>query len=129
MKNNKSQTQSQKPSPVTTGELVAISQAAKYLDVSIDTIRRWDRLGMLHSTRPTGKTRFFYMAELRKVKISGPIVLEKQKTNLSSPSNFRQEIRRISLILIKIIILLVTIMTISFLLFPEKTARFLVSFL
>jgi excisionase family DNA binding protein len=45
-------------------ELLSIGQAAAYLNVSIDTVRRWDKSGVLRSVRPDGKNRCFYKSEL-----------------------------------------------------------------
>lgn len=50
-------------------KLVPISAAAKVLGVSIDTIRRWDKSGVLHSERPDGKNRYFSLNELKKHKL------------------------------------------------------------
>lgn len=51
-------------------KLLSIGEATVFFGVSIDTIRRWDEVGLLHSVRPTGKTRFFYKDELEKLKAS-----------------------------------------------------------
>ncbi len=53
-------------------KLVPISKAANFLGVSIDTIRRWDRQGVIHSQRPNGKDRYFSLKELEKVKFEKP---------------------------------------------------------
>ncbi len=58
---------------IVTEKLVPISKAAKTLGVSIDTIRRWDRQGKLHSTRPDGKNRVFSVVELERIKYSEPL--------------------------------------------------------
>lgn len=52
--------------------LIPISEAARVLGVSIDTVRRWDKSGVLHSERPDGKNRYFLIDELEKVKFSKP---------------------------------------------------------
>lgn len=54
-------------------KLIPISEAAKFLSVSIDTIRRWDKLGILHSERPNGKNRYFALDELEKHKLAQPL--------------------------------------------------------
>jgi len=54
-------------------KLVKISEAAQILGVSIDTVRRWDKKGILHSTRPDGKNRYFSIEELEKIKFSRPL--------------------------------------------------------
>src|SRR3989344_7871175 len=51
-------------------QLVSVSEAAQILGVSIDTIRRWDKVGRLHSQRPNGKDRFFSLEELEQAKFS-----------------------------------------------------------
>ncbi len=45
-------------------KLILISEAAKILGVSIDTVRRWDQKGILHSKRADGKNRYFSIDEL-----------------------------------------------------------------
>src|SRR5947209_29597 len=67
-------------------KLISISEAAKILGVSIDTIRRWDKAGILHSERPDGKTRYFSLAELEQVKFSKPLSISEaaQKIGVSS---------------------------------------------
>lgn len=45
-----------------------IGEAAEYLGVSIDTLRRWEEKGKLTSSRLDGKNRFFLMADLEKLK-------------------------------------------------------------
>ncbi len=37
---------------------VPIREAARILDVSIDTIRRWDEKGIIHSNRLKGRNRY-----------------------------------------------------------------------
>jgi len=48
--------------------LVPIGKAAELLGVSVRTVRRWDSKGILHSTRPNGKDRFFSLEEIEGVK-------------------------------------------------------------
>ncbi len=55
-------------------KIIVISKAAKFLGVSIDTVRRYDKLGILHSTRPGGKIRYFDIQELKAVKSSKPFI-------------------------------------------------------
>jgi len=52
---------------------VLIGKAAEILGVSIDTVRRWDKAGKLHSVRLDGKNRYFSIAELEQVKESQPL--------------------------------------------------------
>lgn len=54
-------------------KLVPISEAAIVLGVSIDTVRRWDKSGILHSERPDGKNRYFSLEELKQHKLNQPL--------------------------------------------------------
>src|SRR5450759_1536348 len=56
--------------PPTNKKLVPISEAAKILGVSMDTIRRWDKNGTLKSKRTAGNTRHFSIDDLEKIKLS-----------------------------------------------------------
>lgn len=100
--------------------LISISKAAEFLNVSIDTVRRWDKLGILHSTRPGGKIRYFDLEELKRVKSSKPLI---------RGISLQQNSTKVGLLLVRIIIIAVTILTILFLLFPERMARLLTSFM
>ena len=75
--------------------LISISEAAKYLGVSIDTIRRWDSSGVLHSERPDGKNRYFSMNELEKHKSQKPLSISEvaKKLNVSATTLRRLESR------------------------------------
>ena len=64
-------------------KLIPISEAAKVLGVSIDTVRRWDKSGVLHSERPDGKNRYFSLDELKKHKLSQPLPISEVARNLS----------------------------------------------
>src|ERR1700694_4496815 len=71
--------------------LVSISQAAKILGVSIDTVRRWDKNGTLESTRPDGKNRYFVVDDLEKVKFAQPLTISEVSEQLGiSPSTLRR---------------------------------------
>lgn len=100
-------------------KLIPIGEAAKILKVSIDTLRRYDKLGILHSTRPGGKIRYFDVEELRKIKSSKPLIATSRVAQRDSWGLF----------LVRLIILAVTILTILFLLFPQQMARLFTSFL
>ncbi|MCL5439251.1 MAG: MerR family transcriptional regulator, partial [Patescibacteria group bacterium] len=63
-------------------KLVVISEAAKILGVSIDTIRRWDKTGILHSTRPNGKNRYFSVEELEEIKFSQSLPISEASKRL-----------------------------------------------
>jgi DNA-binding transcriptional MerR regulator len=53
-------------------KFVPIGKAVQILGVSIDTVRRWDKAGILHSVRHDGKNRYFSVDELKSVKSSKP---------------------------------------------------------
>src|SRR3990167_9528589 len=75
----------------TAKKLVPIREAAKILGVSIDTIRRWDKSGILHASRPDGKTRHFSVDELEKVKFSQPLSISDASKQLEiSQSTLRR---------------------------------------
>lgn len=62
-------------------ERFRISDAAEQLQVSVDTIRRWDKLGLIKATRNEQNHRVFNMAELKRVQ---------QKTSgMHSENNYR----------------------------------------
>src|SRR3989344_465058 len=63
-------------------KLIPISEAAKTLGVSIDTVRRWDKTGILHSTRQGGKNRYFSPNELEKHKTDQPLPISEAATML-----------------------------------------------
>ena len=72
-------------------KLVPISEAAKVLGVSIDTIRRWDKKGILHSERTDGKNRYFSIDELEKIKFSQPLAISEASKYLGiSTSTLRR---------------------------------------
>lgn len=112
-------------------KFMPIGKAAEFLNVSIDTVRRYDRLGVLHSTRPNGKTRYFNLEELKKVSSSKssataiPVHLSKVKSSTLKAIR----LKKVSLLLVKILLLLLTILTILFLLSPETMARLFTSFM
>jgi cytoskeletal protein CcmA (bactofilin family) len=49
-------------------KFVKIRQASRILGISIDTIRRWEKKGLLSSQRLDGKDRYFSIAELQNLK-------------------------------------------------------------
>ncbi len=72
-------------------KLIPISQAAKVLGVSIDTVRRWDKSGILHSKRPDGKNRYFSLSELEEYKLNQPLPISEVAGNLNiSPTTLRR---------------------------------------
>ena len=71
--------------------IVSISQAAGILDVSIDTIRRWDKEGILHSSRDKNNVRFFSVEELEKIKFAKPLSISDAASHLGiSQSTLRR---------------------------------------
>ena len=62
--------------------LVSISKAAEVLDVSIDTIRRWEKAGTLKCVRPNGKDRYFSIEELEKHRFSKPLSISQASEQL-----------------------------------------------
>ncbi|MEX2006795.1 MAG: MerR family DNA-binding transcriptional regulator [Candidatus Saccharimonadales bacterium] len=67
--------------------LVSISQAAAILGVSIDTVRRWDKAGVLKSTRPDGKNRYFSIEELERAKLNQPLSISEAAKMLKISSS------------------------------------------
>lgn len=63
-------------------KLVLISEAAHILGVSIDTIRRWDKSGVLHSERPDGKNRYFSLSELKAYQSTQPLSISEAASEL-----------------------------------------------
>ncbi|MBI2020039.1 MerR family DNA-binding transcriptional regulator, partial [Candidatus Daviesbacteria bacterium] len=63
-------------------KLVLISEAALILGVSIDTVRRWDKAGLLHSERPDGKNRYFSIEELEQIKLGQPLSISEASKRL-----------------------------------------------
>lgn len=78
-------------------KLIPISEAAKILGVSIDTVRRWDKSGILHSERPDGKNRYFSQAELEKHKLGQPLPISEtaKKLGISATTLRRLEARNL----------------------------------
>lgn len=108
-------------------KLVPIGEAAKFLNVSIDTIRRYDKMGILHSQRPGGKIRYFDVEELKKLKSSKPLISTSQVARRDSWD--AEPLKKVGLFLVRLVILAVTILTILFLLFPQQMAHLLTSFM
>jgi DNA-binding transcriptional MerR regulator len=71
--------------------LIPIGDSSDFLNVSVDTIRRWDKAGILHSIRPDGKNRYFSIDELEKVKYAQPLsIIEAAQRLKVSPSTLRR---------------------------------------
>lgn len=47
-------------------ERLTIGEAAKYLQVSIDTLRRWDASGKLRAGRSAGRHRYYLLSDLKR---------------------------------------------------------------
>ncbi|MBI5400054.1 MerR family DNA-binding transcriptional regulator, partial [Candidatus Saganbacteria bacterium] len=52
-------------------KLFSVSQASKFLNVSIDTLRRWDKKGKLVPIRTAGGSRRYHLNQLEAFKVSG----------------------------------------------------------
>lgn len=76
---------------------VPISEAAKFLGVSLDTIRRWDSSGILHSKRLDGKNRYFSFEDLKRNQLDRPLSISEvsKKFNISATTLRRLETRGI----------------------------------
>src|SRR3989344_1392119 len=53
--------------PNNNNEFITISEASRVLGVSIDTLRRWDKSGIIHPVRLDGKNRYFSVKELQEL--------------------------------------------------------------
>lgn len=62
--------------------LASIKLAAQLLDVSYDTIRRWDKKGILASERPGGKDRYFRIDKLQEIKNNKPLSISEAADRL-----------------------------------------------
>jgi len=49
-------------------EQISISEASKLLEVSIDTLRRWDKKGLVRSSRTQSNIRLFNLEDLKNIK-------------------------------------------------------------
>ena len=58
-----------------TEKLVRIREAAEVLGVSIDTVRRWEKKGLINSIRTSGGQRVFDLAKLRQFKTQRPLTI------------------------------------------------------
>ena len=64
------------------GNLVPLSQAASFLGVSAETVRRWALSGKIKSLRPEGKEYFFEQTELDIFKKNKPLSISEAATRL-----------------------------------------------
>ena len=76
-------------------DYLPISEAAKFLGVSLDTLRRWDKTGVIKSKRLDGKNRYFALSDLKKNKSNRPLSISEvsKKLNLSATTLRRLEAR------------------------------------
>ena len=49
-------------------EQISISEASKLIEVSIDTLRRWDKKGLVRSSRTQSNIRLFNLEDLKNIK-------------------------------------------------------------
>lgn len=52
-------------------QYLPIGEAARILGVAIETVRRWDREGLIESSRTPGRQRRFALSEIERVKNIG----------------------------------------------------------
>ena len=55
-------------SGVGSGDFVTVTAASRALDVSVDTIRRWNKLGLIKATRDKNNRRLFNVEEIKRLK-------------------------------------------------------------
>ena len=60
---------------------LSISQVARRFGVSLETIRRWEKAGLLHAIRPDGKNRIFQNQEVEEL-------LQRQPLTASAAAEF-----------------------------------------
>lgn len=56
-----------------TKERLTIGEAAKHLQVSVDTLRRWDASGKLRAQRSQGGHRYYLLEDLKRFKVDLPV--------------------------------------------------------
>lgn len=76
-------------------DYLPISEAAKFLGISLDTLRRWDKTGIIPSKRLDGKNRYFALSDLKKNLSNRPLSISEvsKKFNISSTTIRRLEAR------------------------------------
>jgi excisionase family DNA binding protein len=76
-------------------KIVSISEAAQILGVSVDTVRRWDKTGLLKSERPDGKNRYFSLNQLKSFKLNQPLSISEASYELHiSPTTLRRLVKK-----------------------------------
>ncbi|HIO87673.1 TPA: helix-turn-helix domain-containing protein, partial [Candidatus Saccharibacteria bacterium] len=72
-------------------EYVSIGEAAEMLSVSVDTVRRWDKKGVIHSKRIDGKNRYFDVESIEVLKNNKSLTTQDVAALLDiSPSSVRR---------------------------------------
>ncbi len=72
-------------------QYLSIGQAAEFLDVSIDTLRRWEEKGKITSERLDGKNRSFLVSDLEKLKFGDRLNIKDASERLNiSQSTLRR---------------------------------------
>jgi hypothetical protein len=66
-------------------QLVKIGQAAKTVGVSIDTLRRWERVGKINAVRTPGGTRLYSLEELKSANKSPQSPLLQEQSEIQTP--------------------------------------------
>ena len=80
--------------PAKDKKYVPISEAARILGVSIATVRRWDKKGILHAIRRSGRYRYFTLDELEKVKFSQPLTISQAAHQLGLSATTLRRLER-----------------------------------
>lgn len=62
--------------------LVTIGEAAKILGVSIPTLRRWEKKGLIRSVREGSGYRYFLLSELEQFRQSRPLTISEASAEL-----------------------------------------------
>jgi len=66
-------------------KVIAIGEAAKYLGVSRDTLRRWEKRGRLKALRSPTNRRYYTKEQLDRLMSGEKIVKETEKENVGKP--------------------------------------------
>jgi len=71
---------------VKSAQYLSISHSAEYLKVSIDTLRIWDKKGILKAERLDGKNRYFKIKDLDKIKYGQSLLITDAANKLGIPA-------------------------------------------
>ena len=78
------------PKNLPINDFLSIREAANFLGVSLDTIRRWDRKGKLTAKRVSGD-RYFKLADLEQLRAKKPLsITEAAEVLKISPTTLRR---------------------------------------